>query len=290
MTPYEDRQRRLRSSSARRRLTAADRVRLAEDISKGPRSFGYPSNGWTGSLLAQHTEAVTGRVISPKTARSMLRQAGLVWSAPNISSGGPGTFRHVRVARRMVAEAMDDPRPAWFADETRFTLGRDSWGSWRPPGAVGSGLRRESYNGGSLTFVGAVRDDGAFVCRNIPSPCGQAFVALLLVLYSRGDCIVVADRAPYHASAPVAAFLESHSGLDLRLLPSKTSQVSPIEIVWDMLRGCIEVGEAAVTGEKLLELIGAQAERWREPDPELAAVMASFRSPERRGAGGPVYE
>jgi hypothetical protein len=271
-------------------LTNAERLKLCEDLDAGPRKFGYPSNGWTGSLFSQHIAKVTGLRVSVHTARRLMRQHGLVWTPADYASVTGGGYRMCRVAKQMIADAIRDRRPAWFADETRIQLARDPWGSWQPRTGIHSAVRRVTHNGGDVTLMGAVRDDGALVCRRVPSVSGERFVGLLLRIFSRGDCIVVADGAAYHRSRRVREFLEKHSGLDLRLLPPRTSHVSPIEPVWDMLRACVDIGDAAVTADKLAETVLEVAGRWAEPNHELGAVVRSFGCAERRGAGGPVYE
>lgn len=208
---------------------------LREALRHPPHELGYLAVNWSVPLLRKHIEREWGQIPSDIQVRRELQRLNFVWKRPGVDLRGaksPRVRRRLRLIRKKVRDLPADCAKL-FEDETDLHLFPPLRAGWfergKPAKVPISGWNAKRTVFGTIDVETGRR---VFVVR--PGICAPDFhEALRSIRQAYGDRKVAllldkASRHTAHASADLAAELN----IGLIWLPSRTTNVNPMDRLW----------------------------------------------------------
>ena len=211
---------------------------LEDAVTQSPTELGYNFTRWTVPLLGQHLLRTVEEEFCQETIRNTLRKLGFRWrrprwAAPQNDPQGPQIMKSIC---RAILSA--EPQTAiLLEDETTFKLLPPLRQMWM---RVGEQVRipTPSQND-DLHLYGALElHTGECVRSYFPKSNSDHTITFLEHLYQSFSkhILLIWDQARYHTSKKVQCWLDEHPRITAMLLPKKSPQLNPTEMIWRHLK------------------------------------------------------
>jgi transposase len=207
-----------------------------------PVKFGYDTNLWTGTVLAELLKQEFGVTVSDSTVRLHLKALGLTCQKPE--------YQDVQRDEQEIEHFLNDkfPRIQRLADKIGADIGfEDEAGvgvmtrhgrTWGPRGQtpiVKVSMQRGGYN--VLSVVTAQGEMGYSIKEGAIN--GERYIEFLkeIIMNRERPIILLVDHATFHGSKRVRDFVHVHRGqLRIFFLPKRAPEFNPDEQVWNEIK------------------------------------------------------
>jgi transposase len=195
---------------------------------------------WTTPTLAEHLRRESGTDVHPETVRVALARLGFSWKRPRRQLPKDPDYEQ-RMAD--LEQAIDEAEPetsVLFEDETELRRFPPLRSAWMPRGEQ----RAVKVPDGNDKFAlyGALDiSTGHVVTEAHPKGRSDYTKSFLEKLLSRveGNVLLLWDRASWHTSKTVEAWIAKHDRLEVLLLPKRAPEDNPVENLWRGLKNVI---------------------------------------------------
>lgn len=211
-------------------------------LKKNPEDFGYDTNLWTLKIIAGVLKEKFGIQVYESTIANHLHRMKLSCQVPEYRVRERNPFQIAYYLNRkwhkiqILADKME--ADIAFEDEAGIAVmtrsGR-SWGAVNTPPIVPATDRRGGYN-----VLSAITTTGQIYYKikdeNINSDYYIEFLEIIL-REQKKPIILVVDRASFHCSKKVRAFLREHRcQIRMLFLPTHAPELNPAEQIWNEIK------------------------------------------------------
>jgi len=241
-------------------LDAAVRAQVEAALEQSPSEADQPQACWTLKHLRTVFQQVCVTPFCLETLRRTVHQLGFRWRRPRLwaHKEDPETFEKqllVELARQQTEAQNAPPADAAEPDNTVHFLYADA-SDQRLLAVIRSMWMRRGRQvrvqtppqNAHWSLFGALD-----VCQGTFhwQAYGQAisgtfiqFMEYLLVVYPRGEILLVVDNASYHTSKIVVAWLKIHPRILPIYLPTRRPDLNPVERIWGGLKDAISANRS----------------------------------------------
>jgi transposase len=175
--------------------------------------------------------------VHPDTVRDALKRLEYSWTRPRRQLPSPAD-REEKMAqvRRRIAAAPEETT-ILFADETELKRFPPLRRMWQPVGEQRP-VRVPDANDDFALYGALDVGSGQTFTRAFEKERSDYTIQFLELLKARttGNVLLIWDRASWHTSGQVEAFLEKTSRFETHLLPPRSPQANPVEDLWRELQ------------------------------------------------------
>ena len=214
-------------------------------LESDPTEHGENASRWTAPRIAEHLRNKQGIDVHPDTVRDALKRLEYSWTRPRRQLPSPAN-REEKMAqvRRRIDEASEETT-ILFADETELKRFPPLRRMWQPVGQQRP-VRVPDANDDFALYGALDIGSGRTFTRAFEKERSDYTIQFLELLKARttGNVLLIWDRAPWHTSGQVEAFLQKTSRFETHLLPPRSPQANPVEDLWRELKeqvaACLE--------------------------------------------------
>jgi transposase len=146
--------------------------------------------------------------------------------------------------KKLITELQDRPELVVLAeDEAKVYLQSPAQAVWAPKGQTPQ-VRLDPRNKEAACFYGTLdlRSGNEIVTRSemMESQATIAHLQAILDAYPKGGILLFWDRAPWHTSSEVQAFLQRNGRIEVVPFPVGAPDLNPQEHVWKAVRRAVE--------------------------------------------------
>lgn len=214
-------------------------------LESDPTEHGENATRWTTPRIAEHLRKKQGIDVHPDTVRDALKRLEYSWTRPRRQLPSPAD-REEQMARvrERIASASEE-RTVLFVDETELKRFPPLRRMWQPVGEQRPVWVPDAND--DFALYGALDvGSGRTFTRAFEKERSDYTIQFLELLKARttGKVLLIWDRATWHTSGQVEAFLDKISRIDTHLLPPRSPQANPVEDLWRELKkqvaACLE--------------------------------------------------
>jgi transposase len=218
---------------------------IEELLESDPTEHGENATRWTTPRIAEHLRKKQGIDVHPDTVRGALKRLQYSWTRPRRQLPSPAD-REEKIAqvRRRIA-ATSEETTVLFADETELKRFPPLRRMWQPVGEQRP-VRVPDANDDFALYGALDVGSGRTFTQAFEKERSDYTIQFLELLKARttGKVLLIWDRATWHTSGQVEAFLEKIDRFETHLLPPRSPQANPVEDLWRELKkqvaACLE--------------------------------------------------
>jgi len=220
-------------------------AKIEELLESDPTEHGENASRWTTPRIVEHLRRDHGIDVHPDTVRDALRRLEYSWTRPRRQLPSPADFEEQMAQVRQRISAASNETTVLFADETELKRFPPLRRMWQPVGKQRAVWVPDSND--DFALYGALDiGSGHTVTRAFEKERSDYTIQFLKLLQTQntGKVLLIWDRATWHTSGQVEAFLEKASRFETHLLPPRSPQANPVEDLWRELKeqvaACLE--------------------------------------------------
>jgi transposase len=229
--------------SGRPRKLSASKVNLVLGwLRKNPKSFGFPTELWTGKRIANVIDRKFNVKYHPRYVTAMIIARGFSCQKPQR-----------RAANRDEAAVQQFLQHDWPRLQNRQDANGPPWCSQlmplvrrtlaprgKPPILYHSQKFRDKVSLMGALTISPQRGRLGFYCSTVPNQSyddhAVAWFLRQLLRHQRGKVLLMWDRSPIHRGPEVNALLVAHPRLKIKELPAYAPELNPVEVIWSYLK------------------------------------------------------
>lgn len=210
-----------------------------------PTEYGENATRWTTPRIAEQLRKKQGIDVHPDTVRDALKRLEYSWTRPRRQLPSPADREEKMAQVRQRIAATSEETTVLFADETELKRFPPLRRMWQPVGEQRPVWVPDSND--DFALYGALDiGSGRTFTRAFEKERSDYTIQFLELLKSQttGKVLLIWDRATWHTSGQVEAFLEKLDCFETHLLPPRSPQANPVEDLWRELKeqvaACLE--------------------------------------------------
>ena len=232
-------------------------------LESDPTEHGENASRWTTPRIAEHLRKKQGIDVHPDTVRDALKRLQYSWTRPRRQLPSPAD-REEKIAQvRQRIAATSEETTVLFADETELKRFPPLRRMWQPVGQQRP-VRVPDANDDFALYGALDIGSGRTFTRAFEKERSDYTIQFLELLKARttGEVLLIWDRATWHTSGQVEAFLEKIDRFETHLLPPRSPQANPVQDLWRELKEQVAACLEAACLERPLGALQASCRRY----------------------------